>query len=103
MYTDYCLKFTDAAQCMATLFTEQTQVMGDVVETVQQPKYAAVDVIGTIYKPTGKMLKSKVKGEEPVPEMKPVAGYHANVRHTEPAPELEPFAVVPTNPVRGWA
>jgi hypothetical protein len=100
MYTDYCLKFTDAAQCMATLFTEQTTLQGDVVETFQQPKYAAIDVIGTIYKPTGKMLQSE---EGDCPEMAPVTGWHANVRHTEPAPELEQFAVVPTSPVRGWA
>jgi hypothetical protein len=100
MYTDYCLKFTDAAQCMATLFTEQTTLQGDVVETFQQSKYAAVDVIGTIYKPTGKMLQSE---EGDYPEMASVPGYHANVRHTEPAPELEQFAVVPTSPVRGWA
>jgi hypothetical protein len=100
MYTDICLKFTDAAQCMATLFTEQTTLQGDVVETVQQPKYAAIDVIGTIYKPTGKMLTNE---EGDYPEMAAVSGYHANVRHTAPAPELEPFAVVPTSPVRGWA
>jgi len=59
-----------------------------------------VDVIGTIYKPTGKMLTNE---EGDYPEMKPVAGYHANVRHSEPAPELEQFAVVPTSPVRMWA
>ena len=100
MYTDYCLKFTDAAQCMATLFTEQTTLQGDVVETLQQPKYAAVDVIGTIYKPTGKMLTNE---EGDYPEMAPVTGWHANVRHSEPVPELDQFAVVPTSPVRGWA
>lgn len=100
MYTDYCLKFTDAAECMATLFTAQTEVTGDVLETLQQPKYAAVDVIGTIYKPTGKTLTNE---EGDYPEMAAVPGHHVNVRHTEPAPELEPFAVVPATPVRMWA
>ena len=37
----------------------------------------ALDVIGTIYKPTGKTLT--VDGME-VPEMAPIAGYHANLR-----------------------
>jgi hypothetical protein len=102
MYTDYHLKFTDQAEADAVLFTEQTNVQGDVVETVKVPKYAAVDVIGTIYKPTGKMLKAK-KGEEPAPEMAPLEGWHANVRHTGEAPELDAYKVTPQNPVRGWA
>jgi hypothetical protein len=100
MYTDYCLKFKDAAEADAVLFTEQTNVQGDVVETVKVPKYAAVDVIGVIYKPTGKMLQTD-EGE--VPEMAPVEGWHVNVRHTAEAPELDAYKVAPKAPVRGWA
>ncbi len=102
MYTDFFLRFTDEAEANAALFTEQTNVDGDTVETVLVPKYAAVDIIGTIWKPTGKMLKAK-KGEEPVPEMAPIPGWHVNVRHNAEAPELEPFAVQPQQPVRMWA
>jgi hypothetical protein len=72
----------------------------DVVETVLVPKYAAVDVVGVIYKPTGKTLKTP---EGPVPEMKAVPGWHANVRHTEEAPELDAYKVDVKTPSRMWA
>ena len=100
MYQDFMLRFTDQAEADAVLFTEQTNVQDDIVETVKVPKYAAVDVIGTIYKPTGKMLQTE---EGPAEEMAPVEGWHANVRHTADAPELAPYQVYPQNPVRGWA
>lgn len=100
MYFDMFLRFTDEAEANAALFTEQTNVQGDVVETVLVPKYAAVDVIGAIYAPTGKVLKTP---EGPVDEMKALPGWHVNVRHTDPVPELEPFQVFPKNPGRMWA
>ena len=100
MYTDFFLKFTDEAEANAVLFDEQTVTQGDVVETVKVPKYAAIDVVGTIHKPTGKMIQTD-DGE--VPEMKPLDGWHVNVRHNAEAPELEPFAVQPQQPVRAWA
>jgi hypothetical protein len=100
MYTDYFLKFKDADEANEALFTEQTNVQGDVVETALVPKYAAVDVIGTIYKPTGKMVQTD-EGE--VPEMAPIDGWHVNVRHAAETPELDAYKVTPQNPVRGWA
>jgi hypothetical protein len=100
MYTDFFLRFDTEAEATAALFTEQTNVQGDVVETVLVPKYAAVDVVGVIYKPTGEMLKTD-EGE--VPEMAPIDGWHVNVRHTEPVPELEAFRVFPQTPSRMWA
>jgi hypothetical protein len=100
MYHDTFLKFNDKAEANAALFTEQTNVQDDVVKTVLVPKYAAVDVIGTIYKPTGKMLTTD-EGE--VPEMAPVEGWHVNVRHNAEAPELAAYQVFPQSPVRGWA
>jgi len=100
MYTDYFLKFADEAEATAALFTEQTNVQDDVIETVLVPKYAAVDVVGQIYKATGKTLKTP---EGPVPEMKAVPGWHVNVRHTAEAPELEAFRVFPETPSRTWA
>jgi hypothetical protein len=100
MYTDYFLKFTDEAEANAALFTEQTNVQDDVVETVLVPKYAAVDVVGVIYAPTGVMLTTD-EGE--VPEMAPLDGWHVNVRHTAEAPELDAYKVAPKAPVRGWA
>jgi hypothetical protein len=103
MYTDYFLKFNDEAEANAALFTEQTNVQDDVVETVLVPKYAAVDVVGTIYKPTGNVLPAEDESGEAVPEMAPIDGWHVNVRHTEPAPELDAYKVAPKSPVRGWA
>lgn len=100
MYTDYFLKFADQAEADSVLFDEQTNVQGDVVETVKVPRYAAVDVIGVIYKPTGKVLTTD-EGE--VPEMAPIDGWHVNVRHTDEAPELAAFQVFPQTPARGWA
>ena len=101
MYIDYHLKFADQAEADAVLFTEQTSVQDDIVETVKVPKYAAVDVIGTIYKPTGKLLPSE--NGDAVDEMAPVEGWHVNVRHTADAPELDAYKVTPKAPVRGWA
>jgi hypothetical protein len=100
MYQDFMLRFTDQAEADSVLFTEQTNVQDDIVETVKVPKYAAVDVIGVIYKPTGKVLKTP---EGPVDEMAPVEGWHANVRHTDEAPELVAHQIFPQSPVRGWA
>jgi len=100
MYQDFMLRFTDQAEADAVLFTEQTNVQGDVVETVKVPKYAAVDVIGTIYKPTGNLLPTD-EGE--VPEMAPLEGWHVNIRHTADAPELDAYKVEVATPVRGWA
>jgi hypothetical protein len=93
---DYHLKFTSQAAAETVLFTAETA--GE--ETFLRPNYAAVDVIGAIYAPTGVMLKTP---EGDVPEMKAVSGYHANVRHTEAAPELDAFAVEVNSPSRVWA
>ena len=103
MYQDYCLKFKDAAEADSVLFDEQTNVQGDVVETIKVPKYAAVDVIGTIYKATGKVLPAPDGSGDAVDEMAPLEGWHVNVRHTAEAPELAAFQVSPKTPARGWA
>ena len=100
MYTDYFLRFDTEAEANAALYDEQTNVQGDIVETVLVPKYAAVDVVGQIYKATGKTLKTP---EGPVPEMKAVPGWHVNVRHTETAPELDAYKVEVKTPSRMWA
>lgn len=88
MYIDYFLKFADEAEANGLLFDGE------------MPRYAAIDRIGTIYKPTGNMLSTE-EGE--VPEMAPIDGWHVNVRHSAAAPELAPFQVSPQTPVRGWA
>jgi hypothetical protein len=63
----------------------------------------ALDVIGTIYRPTGKMLDTDM-GE--VPETAPLPGYHANLRvmTADFDPEsLADLACNPKAPARGWA
>lgn len=100
MYIDFMLRFADAQEADSVLFDEQTVVNDDIVETVKVPRYAAIDVIGTIYKPTGKMITTD-EGE--VPEMVPVEGWHVNVRHTAKAPNLTAYQIFPKSPVRGWA
>ena len=63
---------------------------------------AALDVIGTIYQPTGET--SLVDGQE-VPVTAPVSGYHVNVRTTsdELATALDAQRTYPVAPVRVWA
>lgn len=63
---------------------------------------AALDVIGTIYQPTGEV--TLVDGQE-VPVMAPVSGYHVNVRTTsdELATALDAQRTYPVTPVRVWA
>jgi hypothetical protein len=103
MYTDFFLKFADEAEANAALFTEQTNVQDDVVETVLVPKYAAVDVVGQIFKPTGNVLPAEDESGEAVDKMAPLDGWHVNVRHTDEAPELAPYQVFPQTPSRMWA
>ncbi|MND82670.1 hypothetical protein D3C80_745100 [compost metagenome] len=63
---------------------------------------AALDVIGTIYQPTGET--TLVDGQE-VPVTAPVSGYHVNVRTTseELAAVLDAQRTYPVTPVRVWA
>ena len=63
---------------------------------------AALDVIGTIYQPTGET--TLVDGQE-VPVTAPVSGYHVNVRTTsdELATALGAQRTYPVTPVRVWA
>ena len=96
MFYDYMVKFNTEQECKQALFTEETLQE----QTILVPKYAAVDVIGVVYAPTGNMIPTEY-GD--TPEMIPVAGWHANVRHTDEAPELEQYQVFPVTPVRVWA
>jgi len=63
----------------------------------------ALDVIGTIYRPTGTVIQTP-EGE--VDEMRPLPGYHANLRLMGEfdAELLADIAIdPPNNPARGWA
>ena len=95
MYTDYFLKFDNEAAADAVLFEGEGEE--------RRPLYAAIDVIGTIYEPTGKMLPASDDSGDAVPEMAAISGWHVNVRHTSEAPELEQYRVHPATPQRMWA
>jgi hypothetical protein len=63
----------------------------------------ALDVIGVIYRPTGKMLTTD-EGE--TQEMAPLPGWHANLRVMGEfdAETLADLAIdTPKSPARGWA
>lgn len=64
---------------------------------------AAVDYVGTIYRPTGVMLLDAEGGE--YPEMRAVDGYHANLRADLTAEQeaLLPIIEAPNQPQRIFA
>ena len=92
---DLYLKFKDKAEADNFIYIDAS------AEELQFV-YQNTDVIGTIYKPTGIMLKDK-EGME-YPEMKALDGYHVNVRlgADEDDTILEAYTIEPTNPVRVW-
>ena len=104
---DYYLKFANEAEARAVLYRKEGVVEADPENGIESQEgyevsnFANIDHIGTIWKPTGKMLQTE-EGE--VPEMAPLDGYHVNVRVVdENASALEAYQVFPDNPVRGWA
>ena len=107
---DYYLKFTDESQANSVLYTKVPTAWSEVVamdeppaatEWIDKPNYDNIDIIGTIYNPTGEIITNEDGFEVPV--MVALDGYHVNVRHKEQAPELDAYAVTPTNPRRIWA
>jgi hypothetical protein len=108
--TDFYLKFADKTQADSVLYTN-TPVLavvdteGNVItpagEDIVTPKFANIDVIGTIYRPTGEV--ETVDGME-VPVMAALDGYHVNIRAVdgEDTSALTSFAVVPSVPQRIW-
>jgi hypothetical protein len=102
---DYYLRASDATALYNVLEAAGIVTEGDQGWHVTDGHKYALDVIGTIYKPTGKVLQTD-DGE--VPEMKPVDGFHANVRVINMSDfDVNKIAEIllepPANPVRGWA
>lgn len=66
-------------------------------------KDIALDVIGTIYVPTGKTISTQ-EGY-PMPEMVAVDGFHANIRGslTEEQLQILPIIEAPKTPRQVWA
>jgi hypothetical protein len=100
MHTDYFLKFEDETLADAVLF----DMVHDGEGYTKQPRYAAIDVIGQMYKATGQTIQTD-DGENYYTSdvMESVPGWHVNVRHTAEAAELEQYRVFPQTPSRMWA
>lgn len=100
MFHDYCLKFTDEASA-CTVLNDITEAVTDdagnvICEQSVAPRYANIDIIGTISKPTGEV------DADGLPILAPIDGWHVNVRTIDPAPELNAYTVQPANSVRVW-
>jgi hypothetical protein len=90
---DKFLKFDSQEQAEEVLFdkTEEGYLIpkGDFV----------ADVVGVIYKPTGKTFKT---AEGPVPEMAPIPGWHVNVRGSD-ADKFPDYEIEVATPTQFWA
>lgn len=101
---NFCLKFPDEQTAFDALSAYRiTEPAGDTTVTnwVTGSHTHALDVIGTIHKPTGTMLTDE-EGNQ-YPEMAPLDGFHINFLVDELPEALAPYVVVPTNPVRVFA
>ena len=86
---------------------ESTQTPEGEPYLVMHSHYYAIDLVGTIYEPTGKML-TDAEGFE-YPETAPIDGYHVNVRlsgdnvreSVEAIDEI--YGVTPNSPSRVFA
>jgi len=70
-------------------------------ETVLTDIKASIDIIGTIYKPSGNVIIGNDNIE--YPEILPLEGYHVNIRSNEHIAILEPYVINPKTPSRVWA
>ena len=96
------LKFPDEATAISVLsqFRGPDQDGNEVWITASHTH--ALDVVGTIYKPTGVMLPSSEPGMPDFPEMAPIQGFHVNFIGALPDSAI-PYVVIPTNPARIFA
>ena len=90
---DLYLKFKDKAQAASVIYVD-----AKAAEDELQFAYRNTDVVGVIYKPTGKLL------EDNMPEMATLPGYHVNIRlrDDEDTEALMPYAIDPLTPSRVW-
>ena len=103
---DYFLKADTEAELMQALLdagmVQQTQNEDETTSFHPVP-FVALDIIGTIYKPTGVMLTDE-EGNE-FPETAPIPGFHANLRLIEDkdVTTLESWIIEVNTPTRVWA
>ena len=93
---DYYLKLTNEAS-MATVLSDFYNEEGELV--LNTPDYA-IDIVGTIYEPTGVIL-TDAEGLD-YPEMQALTGWHLNIRTYNDMSAYEEYFVSPTTPSRKW-
>jgi hypothetical protein len=102
---DYYLKTTDLNTLWDLLFSAGladsfTDADGQIVNI---PKNISLDIIGTIYKPTGNMIE--IDNGLLIEEQLPIDGFHVNIRGnlTEEQKQKLPLITPPRTPYRVWA
>ena len=88
------LKFTDEAQCLAALLPHMQDgtIPAYINDTI------AIDVVGTIHRPTGETIDTD---DGPVPQYAPIPGWHVNLSGDACPPDLEQYVMeTPSSPVR---
>lgn len=101
MMQDFFLKAKDEIEFIASL--SEASLLDAQNQQITSTHGLAIDIIGTIYEPTGETFRDEETGEE-FPMIQAVEGYHANVRAVELPEALQQFVIsAPSSPVRVWA
>lgn len=111
---DYYLKFNNKQELWNTLLSlglaiETDNMVSDGASGYDKERIAtgiALDIIGTIYKPTGNMVTSTTEaGEIVFPEVAAIDGFHANIRGSLTDEQIAALPLIekPTTPYRVWA
>jgi hypothetical protein len=99
---DIHLKFPDEAKANSLMLAAGLlqQVTDDDGNVTNVQGHQMIDIIGSIYKPTGVMLTNEDGSK--YPEMADVGGWHVNMRGEVPA-SIKPYVItVSGTPYRIW-
>lgn len=76
------------------------QIADEVMTEEAIAQFAAVDVVGTLFKPTGELI---ITDDGPIEAMEPIPGWHVNIRDKNDLPlDFEAFRIEPKTPSRQW-
>jgi hypothetical protein len=100
---NYYLKFESQAELEATLIAAGLATSETIAEEIVFAPKVTLDVIGLIYKPTGKTLQTE--NNLNYPETAAVDGWHANLKAdlTAEQEEVLPSIAAPATHYRVWA
>lgn len=99
-YRDLYLRFDSETHATQALLG--AQLAQDAAGQIVPLPGVAIDVLGRLHEPTGRVIQSP---EGQVPEMRPVDGWHVNLRVGEGVDTagVDAHQVEPTAPRRRWA